>query len=294
MTFHEYDTPDSNNHTFSYSVTDDGGLTIDEGHFNIFTIVSSTEDYLYVKDSDGEYSYYFFDEDKARTFRDSKNEVLEDEGATKISNLVSGHVNFIDENGNAQSVPSNAWVRIVPSRYQIEGIYTGVNCKIDSNGNFGSECYIHRSESEMRDAFDDSSETFQVVVYAETTGDTRWDKEEDSYGFIGNIVSKGAWHNFEIVLHNTGTDQEVDSSLTANISLSGNTLTVTFNKDMQEGYHTTGDYIPERSYWVDSRTFKIDFESYTPGGEIVLVRTGFETTEGKIMPNDVVFVFPEN
>jgi len=194
---------DGHTETESYRIDGNTIYTNDGDGENVHILLESTDTYIKFDDGDGETTTFYFSEE------DAKNAPADDcdEDGSLISNLVSGHVNFIDENGNAQSVPSNAWVRIVPSRYQIEGIYTGVNCKIDNNGNFGSECYIHRSESEMRDAFNDNSETFQVIVYAETTGDTRWYKGEDSYGFIGNDVSNGAWHNFEIVLHNTCTDQ---------------------------------------------------------------------------------------
>ncbi len=76
MTFQEYNTPDTSVHTFSYSVNDDGELIIDEEHFNRFTIVETTNDYIYVKDNDGAYSYYFFDESKAQAFQDDKNGMI--------------------------------------------------------------------------------------------------------------------------------------------------------------------------------------------------------------------------
>jgi hypothetical protein len=71
LKFQEYDTSDSEEHSFSYSIID-GKLTFDET--NYFEIVSSTDDYLLIKDSDGEESYFFFDEEKAREFRDSQND----------------------------------------------------------------------------------------------------------------------------------------------------------------------------------------------------------------------------
>ena len=70
--FQEYDTPDSDTHQFDYSVTD-GSLKVNEEHFDTYTIVSSTDDYLYVKEGDNEYGYMFFDEAKAKAFRDAQN-----------------------------------------------------------------------------------------------------------------------------------------------------------------------------------------------------------------------------
>ncbi len=61
---------------------------------------------------------------------------------------------------------------------------------------------------------------------------------------------------------------------------------------MANNYHTTGNYSPSASYWTDNRTFKINFDSYTPGGSIVLVASGFQTSEGMIMSSDASFVFP--
>jgi hypothetical protein len=220
---HGVDSVDTNNSMdASYTITEDGYISAlkpeqwDEGtgYFNI-GIVSQTEDYLKLCwsnpenmqsciENGGDDEYFFFDEAKARAFMSSAPVSEGNCGEQMVGDLVSGHVTFKDSSDNTIAIPSDAWVRIIPSRYQIEGVYTGVNCKIDSSGNFGNECYIHRDESEMRDAFNDSSETFQVVVYAETTGDHYWegDREgENSYGALGNDVSNDAWHNFEIVLN---------------------------------------------------------------------------------------------
>ena len=80
--FQEYDTQDSDIHVFQYSVRGNGILSITDGkHTNEFTIISSTEEYLYVKDENGEYSYFFFNEAKARVFRDNQNNIS-DKGFT--------------------------------------------------------------------------------------------------------------------------------------------------------------------------------------------------------------------
>ena len=76
-----------------------------------------------------------------------------------------------------------------------------MNCKIDNNGNFSAECYVN-NEQAIRNDLANTSETFQVIVYAQTNGNTHWDKGEKSYGSLGNNVSNGAWKKFEINLTN--------------------------------------------------------------------------------------------
>lgn len=276
-----------------YSINDNVVLTKDDdGNEEVHTFAKETNEYIQFNEDSGEVTTLY------KTYQLAENAPVDDCGGGdaqaaadnyKVSDLVSGKVHFKDENGASLSVPSDAWVRITPSRYQIEGQWDSVNCKLDSDGNFGNECYIHRDEADMRTAFNDSSETFQVIVYAETINDTHYNPEEQSYGFIGNNVSNGSWNNFDIIKQPTAP---IDNTLTVNVSMAGNTLTAVFNKDMLGDSSTTGDYIPVQSYWTDARTFKIDFSSYTSGGTIVLRADGFKTTEGKRMAEDVQFVFP--
>ena len=183
--------------TFTYSISNgklkitgadyDGNLV----NFNSSPVINTSN---FIKFNDGLILY------KTKQVAE---DALNDGGSTSSSNstpitgLVSGHVKFLDDNQNMVAVPSNAWIRITPSRYQIEGNWNGVNCKLDSSGNFGNTCYIHMNESDMRNAFQDQSETFQIAVYAESTGDTHWEAEEKSYGGSEN-VQYGSWSNFEI------------------------------------------------------------------------------------------------
>jgi len=70
----EYDTPDSGTHTFNYSVTNDGKISINEGEDqDIVAFKSQTDDYLKVCEEGDCNTYLFFDEAKARAFRDSHN-----------------------------------------------------------------------------------------------------------------------------------------------------------------------------------------------------------------------------
>ena len=220
------------------------------------------------------------------------------EDAQLVTDLVSGHFNFVDDNGSRVSIPSNVWVRITPQEYQVEGHWTGVNCKIDSNGNFGDECYIHRSEEDMRSKFNSNYKgTYQVVIYQETTGDTHYNREEKGFPYPknGDDIGYNDWKNATVTIDGDGGQSEstpIDPNLKVSISLSGNTLTAVFNKDMKHIYHTTGAYNPAKSYWTNDRIFNIDFNSYQSGGTITLVATGFITKEGKRLANDVVYTFP--
>ena len=150
---------------------------------------------------------YYFDRTNAEAQLVNNDDSNDDKKLVK--DLVSGHVTFKQESQNT-TVPSNAWVRIVPSRNQTENNYRGVNCKIESNGNFGSECYVNDEEA-LRNDFANTSETFQVVVYADTNADKSWNKEEESYGFLGNNVSNGAWNEFEINLNIENTNTETSN-----------------------------------------------------------------------------------
>lgn len=87
-------------------------------------------------------------------------------------------------------------------------------------------------------------------------------------------------------------DNISSSDISAKITFSNSTLTVIFNKDMSEQYFTTGDYVPTKSYWIDKRTFKIDFSSYVSGGTIILKAGGFTTIDGEATSSDISFIFP--
>ena len=135
----------------------------------------------------------------------------ENEGNTHdeklVKDLVSGHVTFKKDNQNS-SVPSDAWIRIVPSRNKQENNYSGINCKIESNGNFGLECYVYNAEEQaLRHDLTNNSETFQVVVYANSNKNRIWEEEEETYGFLGENISPSAWSEFEINL-NANTNSE--------------------------------------------------------------------------------------
>ena len=130
----------------------------------------------------------------------------------KVSDLISGHINFIDENGSSISTPTNAWIRITPKENQIDGNWNGVNCKLDANGNFGAECYVHTNVESMRKYFNrDYSNTYQFISYIdEKTGDTRFEKEEKSFGELNTTdgadpftMHYGDWKNATVIVNNS-------------------------------------------------------------------------------------------
>ncbi len=217
----------------------------------------------------------------------------------KITDLVSGHLSFVNEEGYNISIPSNTWIRITPKEHQVEGNWNGVNCKINSDGNFGSECYIHSDEQEMRELFQPSADTsYQIIIYKESTGDTHFNPEEED---IGHIIVKdgkdpyevdyGVWKNAKVRIYSNNI--EIDPQLQITIDLNENQLKAIFNKDMQNNYYISGDYELEQAYWMDKRTFVVDLKSYVPAGKIIFHADSFETVEGKIMSKDIEFIFPE-
>jgi len=133
------------------------------------------------------YPIYFTKTIVQWTDENHKNEEYE----IKITNLISGHVSF--DGG----IPSDAWIRITPKQYQENGNWNGLNCKINSNGDFGSECYIDYNEEGIRNAFNNSSTKYQIVVYKnhiEPNGH-HWNSGEDVYKYVGNDLSSSNWVN---------------------------------------------------------------------------------------------------
>lgn len=75
-------------------------------------------------------------------------------------------------------------------------------------------------------------------------------------------------------------------------------ITVSFNTEMSKSYYTTGAYNPIQSYWKNSRTFIVEFQSYTPGGTISFKalngqgEKGFMNSSGILLKQDRTFTFP--
>jgi hypothetical protein len=166
-------------------------LTDEEGDHYLDEI---TDTYIKGHDKHGDFTLYF-NENDAKAHPQGDDDTQEDDDPM-VSNLVSGKVDFVD----LSNVPSDAWVGITPSRYKKDGSWNRVRCKIDSNGNFGNECYIDYDEQGIRNAFNDSSETFQVVVFKNHIEPTRnnWNCGEDLYKYVGRNEANGSWQNISV------------------------------------------------------------------------------------------------
>ena len=175
----------------------------DENGYEVFLLLAEeTSDYLlfniFLPDGTPVGSVrLYFDQATAEAYY----ETLGGGESILITDLVSGHVTFKDANNSNISVPSDAWVRIVPSIYQQSNSYDGPRCKIDSSGNFGQECYIDGNEQDIRNAINDSSETFQVLVFKNhiLPNENDWDCGENLYRYVGSSLSPGSWSDILVL-----------------------------------------------------------------------------------------------
>jgi subtilisin family serine protease len=72
-------------------------------------------------------------------------------------------------------------------------------------------------------------------------------------------------------------------------------LEVTFDTDMRPSYSTGGSYVVKagkEGYWPTVRKFVIEFDSYTPSGQITLNASGFVSTSGVAMAQNQSYTFP--
>lgn len=74
-------------------------------------------------------------------------------------------------------------------------------------------------------------------------------------------------------------------------------LTAIFSTDMHSGYSTTGAYVPKvgkEGYWPNARTFVVEFESFTPNGQITLIASSFKSVAGQPLAENRVYTFPQS
>jgi hypothetical protein len=176
----------------TYEDEDEDGEEEKYTHF----LIESTDKYITFDDSNGGSSTFYYSKEDA--LKVSAEDCDDGDDEKLVSNLLSGHVTFKDENNNAIAIPSDAWVRIVP---KIDGSWKPVNCKVSAN--FGDECYIHGSESdinEMKDIFQQDTTTYEVIVYKNhiEPSEHHWTCGEDAYKIIGNEVSSSSWENIMV------------------------------------------------------------------------------------------------
>jgi hypothetical protein len=129
---------------------------------------------------------------------DNENDEENDEDeAYLVSDLVAGKVIFKNSEGNQLNIPENAVIRITPKRYQVDGNWHGINCKILNDGSFGSSCYIKDiNESAMEEAL--KNDKVQIVIYDDENHNFLWDgATEKSYFGEENVTLKD-FKNIEI------------------------------------------------------------------------------------------------
>jgi hypothetical protein len=109
-----------------------------------------------------------------------------------------------DDNVTTTPVPNTAWIRIVPRSYADADDYgAGINCKIQSDGSFENNCYIHSEyQAGLDTALANVNETYQVVVYKNhiEPNEKHWNCGENVYNYVGG--SQSNWSNIEVLKSN--------------------------------------------------------------------------------------------
>jgi len=138
--------------------------------------------------------YYYNSKAKAEEYLNSHGGGSGDhEQSYEMGDLVSGHFDFVDENNSLLTIPNNIWLSITPEEMMNDGDWISVHCKVNTNGDFGSECYIHREDAQerIRELFvKNSTRLYQVIIYHEMNGDTYMSREELDSGY-GTIQKDG-------------------------------------------------------------------------------------------------------
>jgi len=181
---------------FDYTISGNILTTINDDKKNehIFKDISSK--YIRFDETNGEITTLYFNKNDALN-APANNDCGNNSQEKLVSDFISGHVTFEDKS----SVPTDAWIGIVPSRYQNDASgWNRVTCKISTNGNFGNECYINHNEQGIRDAFADNSETFQIVVFKNHVNPNEhdWNGGEDLYKYVGENEKNGNWSNITV------------------------------------------------------------------------------------------------
>ncbi|MBO0614893.1 Ig-like domain-containing protein [Thiothrix fructosivorans] len=127
----------------------------------------------------------------------------ENNGVLPLNGIVSGNVAFVDGSQNAIAIPADAWVRIVPSRFQNNvSHWHGLQCKLGSDGSFGSSnCYTQDETENLAQALADDAETFQIVVYKNHIDSTgyHWNCGEDAYKYVDGSAAKNGWESITVI-----------------------------------------------------------------------------------------------
>jgi len=120
---------------------------------------------------------------------------------TVMNHFISGSIDYRNDFGEKMDIPSDMWVSIVPSSNQSDTYgWDGLNCKVNSDGTFGQECYVF-NETRIRELFANPDETYQVAVYKNHVDpeEHNWNCAEDLYDYVGNSLEKNSWSNITVM-----------------------------------------------------------------------------------------------
>jgi hypothetical protein len=168
------------------------------------TLIESTDKYIKFKEENGDITTFYYSKDDALN---SPADDCDGDDDKLVNDLVSGNVTFKDSNDNTLAVPADAWVRITPEKYQVDGNWNGINCKVNASGSFGEECYLEGDEAEIneiKDVFKQDNTTYQIVVYKNHIEPSKhhWDCGEDVYRYVGGEENSASWQNIMVYPEN--------------------------------------------------------------------------------------------
>jgi len=231
MSWTEYDVPDTSTYTFDYSITSDGKINVNEEHIGQIELEEQTDDYLKVCQDGDCNTYLFFDESKAKTFRDSQNDnVLVNTKEVTFS----GRIIFKDENGNSVAKPDNAQISIRPA----DDIWNAtINISINQDGTFSKTVRVEE------DLFQEDKE-FTFVVYGDTNHNDNWD------GDSGTVNSTGTLENDICYLDTDKMFSEL-SSIVVIINSNNTSYYMLQESDIAGHSILIGDSSKDKEYFYD-------------------------------------------
>ncbi len=186
---------DGTRKTMKYRIEGSAVYVEEEGVWETHPLLSYSDTHIVFKDPDGTSTFYFSESDAlAAPAEDCGGDGDGSSNQNLVPNIVTGKVKFLDSAGNEISVPGDAWIRITPKDFQVDGNWRGINCRIESSGSFGAECYIDIDEAQMRAQLTGDT-TYQVAVYKNSIepDEHHWDSGEDLYKYVGHDLPYGSW-----------------------------------------------------------------------------------------------------
>jgi len=183
----------------SYRIDKNILYTTEEGKEIEHTVLEFTNRYIKFVDKDKTSSTFYSTKVDAKANPESD---CNKDNEQKIFDLVNGDIIFKNSRNRNIAIPSDAWIRITPSKFYKNGDWDGsVECKIISNGTFGRECYIFKDEKLIRDAFNNQNEKFSISLFknGRGPGKHRWDCGEDAYKSLGDDLTRDKWSSITVL-----------------------------------------------------------------------------------------------